>query len=161
MLTANQLRIALAAAGVSLLVGCSSKPDMPKDLVETFTTDILADDSKRFGYALSLPSADDRRRGSMDRAPGAEREQRGGRQGGRGQGGQGGRDQGEDPRDRRKREQGMYEHLIEKLDAKIASTGYCKEGYFVLETYVGQMDYLVEGECNDSATEQDREKFTP
>lgn len=53
----------------------------------------------------------------------------------------------------------LEEKLIEALDEKIAATGYCREGYFVLNQYIHFGSGEIRGECRESATNVDRELF--
>lgn len=49
--------------------------------------------------------------------------------------------------------------LAAQLENKIADTQYCTEGYWILDTYSYGEEPYIRGECNDTATDQDRRKF--
>lgn len=49
----------------------------------------------------------------------------------------------------------LYEHL----EAKLSETGYCREGYTEIDTYQTESRLNLIGECNETATEQDRVFF--
>jgi hypothetical protein len=51
------------------------------------------------------------------------------------------------------------ERINEKLDSKLAETGYCREGYIELDSYVGKGQSQIRGECKEGATDSDRKKF--
>ena len=50
--------------------------------------------------------------------------------------------------------------IKEKLDARLAETGYCREGYIVLGRRMDRGRSFIRGECKEEATADDREKFT-
>ena len=45
------------------------------------------------------------------------------------------------------------------LEAMLAQNGYCRASYMVLEQYEEHGSYIIRGECRDSATDSDRERF--
>jgi hypothetical protein len=53
------------------------------------------------------------------------------------------------------------EEITTLLDAKIAENGYCREGYTVANFYNERNRSEIQGECNESAEIEDREKFLP
>ena len=46
------------------------------------------------------------------------------------------------------------------LDKKLETSGFCREGYMVLERYTGEGKSRIRGECRESATDADREQFS-
>ena len=53
----------------------------------------------------------------------------------------------------------MKEMIFQKLESKLAETGYCREGYIELGSYFGWEQSEIRGECKEGATAEDRKKF--
>ena len=51
------------------------------------------------------------------------------------------------------------ETIFTLLDIKLAETAFCQNGYTTINSYFERGHSEVRGECNDSATEDDRNKF--
>ncbi|EKE67766.1 hypothetical protein [Gallaecimonas xiamenensis] len=132
-----------------LLAGCCScgrqaPGDQPGDQPEPstyFATHISDDGSKRFVFSL-----ENRRSGGRGQ-PG-----RGG-PGGR-QGGPGGQDTDRAPSS----EQGS-EQLDERLEDKLLESGFCRTGYMELSRSDSGRFARIAGECNESASAEDRQAF--
>lgn len=149
--------------GILLLAGCAGNPLEKSTDKEAFVTHIKDDGSKMFTYGVSF----ELQQGQRDRANrdvgGMLRENSapGGQNRGRNRGGDtnmvmsGGMrgSRGNSLRDN------MLEVMTEKLLLKLANSGYCREGYMQLDEYVDRTSAQIKGECNESATEEDREKF--
>lgn len=60
---------------------------------------------------------------------------------------------------RRSADRQLEEKLTDALEDKIQSTGYCRNGYFVLSQYIEFGSGEIRGECRESATEVDRALF--
>ena len=58
----------------------------------------------------------------------------------------------------RAREQ-LEKRLFQALEQEIATTGYCRDGYIHLGSYIERGLFEIRGECNDTATDNDRAKF--
>ncbi|NOR79695.1 MAG: hypothetical protein GQ529_02500 [Methyloprofundus sp.] len=71
----------------------------------------------------------------------------------RGRKGDGGRPEHESMTNRSKTK------INEKLDSKLAETGYCREGYIVLNNYVGKGKSQIRGEYKEGTTDSNRKKF--
>lgn len=54
----------------------------------------------------------------------------------------------------------IREYLHIALEEKLAQSGYCREGYLPLGQYIEFGQFELRGECQESATEQDRVKFS-
>ncbi|GJM09939.1 MAG: hypothetical protein DHS20C11_22150 [Lysobacteraceae bacterium] len=143
--------IILPIVAASCASACSSKEPKRPEFVEYFATHIGEDGTKQFSLALEPQG-----RGG------------GGPRGGRGRGngppgGGSGRGSGGPNRgapDRAEMQQRMEQMLTARLDAQLQQTGFCEVGYTVLDqTTVVQGLMTVRGECNDKATDQDREQF--
>ena len=142
------------------LFACSSQPDkqsgrQPK-FNEFFATDIKENDLKIFTYKINVEAPTTGSRSGMRGG--------GGRGGGIGRGGGGrggGTNQGGDQKpnfENMKKE--LEEKTFSQLEVKLAETGYCREGYTTISSYFERSQSEIHGECNDGATEADREKFT-
>lgn len=49
--------------------------------------------------------------------------------------------------------------LTERLESKLASTGFCREGYIEMERYAYQQSQWIRGECREAASQQDWRRF--
>ena len=49
--------------------------------------------------------------------------------------------------------------LQEAVQARLDTTGYCRDGYLALERYQANGIARIRGECRDGATGNDREQF--
>ncbi|MDN4504049.1 hypothetical protein QX776_16675 [Alteromonadaceae bacterium BrNp21-10] len=153
------------------LMGCAGSP-LDNDVAdERFITEIKTDGSKLFTYGLSFDLGDnakgdrnnsaaerDRQRGDGERGAGG---QRSGNGRGQNQGNESmpsglgrGNNRFSDNR------QDMLETLYTRLELKLVKNGFCREGYFELDRYTGRNTAQIKGECNESASEKDKEKFT-
>ncbi|HHL31310.1 MAG TPA: hypothetical protein ENJ41_01905 [Oceanospirillales bacterium] len=141
----NKLLISLSVAALSLSA-CGSNSarrqgSMPKEI---FVTYIKPNGSKVFNYSLikRMPS-----QGQMGKGMGKGMH-----------GGMGGMKGGKKP-DMNKMKAQMQAKATKKLGLKLAESGYCREGYMELDSFFERGHVTIKGECNDSATAQDREKF--
>lgn len=98
-------------------------------LAEQLRFDIHADGTKFFTYALALPVADQRARAALPPRP------------------------GERPAARR----GV--DIEGLLETRISETGYCREGYFILQRSGVGGPTSLRGECREGASPADRERF--
>jgi len=144
----KKLLISLSFAALSLTACSSNSPKrqggMPN---EVFVTNIKSNGSKVFNYSLikKIPS-----QGQMNKGMGKGR----GMHGGMGGGMKGGKKP-----DMSKIEAKMEEKATKKLKVKLLETGYCREGYMELDSYLEHGHVTIKGECNESASNQDRDKF--
>lgn len=129
---------------ITLATACSSnKPShsgtRPKPQ-ETFSTDIQPDGTKLFSYSLEMPRKDKgkTRHGTHNRHrskahPGSSSGNTG----------------------TQNREQRLQAKIESLLDQKIEDSGYCKEGFIILDSYIGQGKATIRGECRDGASEEE------
>lgn len=135
------LKSVSVAAIVFVLVlssACASKQQSPEP-VPSFSTEITADGIKFFTYALRQPERIERAisRRNLQSAQGSGRAQN-------------------PSRKQRKRDKEMLE---ERLETLLAQNGYCRDGYFVLDQYVGPSEATLRGECKEGANPMDRALF--
>jgi hypothetical protein len=151
----NNWHFVLVLFCTSSLFACSSQPEnqssnQPK-FNEFFATDIKENDLKIFTYKISIETPSTGSRGGM----------RGG--GSMGRGGRGGgemsRGTGQKPNFENIKKE-LEEKTFSQLEAKLVETGYCREGYTTINSYFERAQSEIHGECNEGATEGDREKFT-
>ncbi len=125
------------ALAILFFCGCSStKP--PKNSETQFTTRITSSGLKHFQIQLlpletelrTIDTRNTRRRNGAPNAPTSERSTR--------------------------RTESI---LVAQANMKIAETGYCKEGYWLLDKNLFGHSPLLRGECNDLATNIDRTQF--
>ncbi|MBU2886308.1 hypothetical protein KO507_11085 [Gilvimarinus agarilyticus] len=149
-------RILAAAVGAALLsaAGCSSGPERKAPVLEQrLHTSITENGSKMFMFQMVRASG-----GDSSRAGGRPS---GGRSGGPpgGGGGRGG-DRGDKRGDKGAEESGkMLAEAHEALLVQLEQTGFCREGYMTLEESAKRGQLAIRGECNEAATEADRETF--
>lgn len=118
-----------------LLAGCASGPKAPNPgLKESFHTEVSANGSKRFTYSLEMAApmirgpyteSPNMRSGSMVRQQEMARAGRGSRA-----------------------QERDFDHA---LKLKLQETGFCRDGYFVIDRVVSRLGGEVRGECRDAA----------
>jgi len=128
------------------LVACASSPPPDPPLEETFVTTIEDNDLKLFVFSVSPPSAADKDGRPTDqvRHSGRPPVEKGD---GRANPGRG------------ELREMMKEIVFRRLEAKLSDTGFCREGYITLESFVGQGKSRVRGECVDGASAEDYKNF--
>ncbi len=138
MTSQNMCRWLAAGAAALWLSACSHTPsasDIPPGA--TFTTKILADDTKLFVYSQRFA-----RRGAnggeVDDGM-SEEHSRGGGSG---------------------RSEQMAKIGLRGVQAMLAQNHYCRDGYVVLEQYEEHGSYIIRGECRDAADAAERSKFS-
>ena len=128
------------AIPIALTLGCAQNahkhPDNRPKPKETFSTEITANGTKFFSYSVEMP---ERLRMKSD-----ERKQRSGME-------KGDRRAESDAAGRGR----STERLHKQLEKKIAETGFCKEGYIVLDEVSGDRYASIRGECRDGADDQE------
>lgn len=138
-------------ASMMCLSACATSKPASKAQIEDFTTNISENGTKSFVYRLSH---------SKKGNNGASSVGKGGR---RGTGGRNGsrrsasRNTGSMDNDARS--DVLIETAIDRLTLKLEETGYCKQGFIELGRSVDKQSISVRGECNDGATDEDRDKF--
>ena len=80
----------------------------------------------------------------------------GGMEGGMRGGGMGG---GGGMRDPEAMKQRMEDRVLQRLAEKIKQSGYCREGYKILDKDIERGNAAIRGQCNDLANEADIKKF--
>lgn len=141
-----QLSIKFLATTISVaaLLSACATPQLEPTEHESFATKIHADDSKTFTYQLEdhgaaktqtyIEFTDQRLQDSQH--PNAQQEA--------------------DQREEQRREHRFFR----LLDAKLKQTGFCREGYVELESSIKARVATVRGECRESASPEDRERFS-
>lgn len=120
------------------MLACAGPQKKQPEIEEIFMTDIKENGIKFFSYSVAMNSPQKRVDG------------RGvGRRGGKGSGGS-----ASDSTMNRKKER-----IHEKLKSKLVETGYCREGYIEIDSYLGGSQYQIRGECEEGATDSDRKIF--
>lgn len=129
------------------LAGCAHSPPPLAQEDIFFDTKIESDNSKVFSISIPLPSKN-----------------RGDKPSGQGRGKRGDRDRGSMGGEMRAKQAGgneekVYQKLLDALNEKLAETGYCTTGYMEVDTHQSDTRFHLLGECNESASEQDRLQF--
>lgn len=136
------------------LVACASHEPKPPKTTDYFVTVIQADGTKQFGYSLVMQMPErGQRRGGGPGGPGGRKGPPPGGPGGPGMGG-GPKAEKDNP---------MAEELqrltTEGLLATLEDTGFCRNGYTPLDKQVRRNAISIQGQCQEKATDVDREKF--
>ena len=130
----------IAMVPLMAISGCASHSDnrsrhrQPPS--ETFSTEITEDGTKLFTYRLERPERSQVRDDSIKK--------RARREGGK---------SGQPPASREQRNDKMKTRMQQKLAAKIDETGFCNEGYIILDEYIGKDGFSIRGECREGASE--------
>ncbi len=154
------------------LSACSSTPEQPEPQ-GFLATHIEDDNSKLFVYSLEMPSPEQARRGSKGNGrPGNATGQvygssSRGMAGGVTVGSGGGRraasnhsGTGRGTSRGTSRSQGNINGRLENMLAEeLEQSGYCRNGFMELERMTQPPDVFIKGECDESATEEDRNLF--
>lgn len=143
------LLLPLCVTQVLILSACASKPEPAPEEHALFVTNIKPDGSKMFSFSVEMQA-----------------DKKGGAGGGRGRPSGGGRGDGMGPppdrsggKDTGKSDEDKTEKVFQLLDMKLAETGYCREGYIEIDTYETEKRINILGECNESATDEDKRQF--
>lgn len=128
----------VALGVVAWLAACSHTPspnDIPPDA--DFSTKILSDDTKLFTYSQRFMRGGPGMPGDTDVTI----------------------DNPKMMRERDSMRASITKVSRKGLEAMLAQNHYCRDGYMVLEQYEQHGSYIIRGECRESATSADREKF--
>jgi hypothetical protein len=138
------------------LTACAPQPKRMDniELEEKFVPNITENGRKFFIYTVSMTGtgAQGNSRGGAKPTGG-----RGSRSGAKPAGGRG--SSGGAKHDRGSMKKKLKEKIEKKLLAKLADTGYCREGYFELDNSIYMSESFIRGECKEGATEEDRQIF--
>ncbi|WP_299974966.1 hypothetical protein [uncultured Pseudoteredinibacter sp.] len=134
------------------VAACSSTPEK-EGFNENFVTQISDDGSKRFQYTLhkEIPDGGRKRGGRMNG---------GGMKGGGMMGAGGGQGGGKNRSDMiAKMQQKVKAQAQGSLEEKLAEVEFCREDYMVLHEAFTMGRFQLQGECRDTANEEDRQRF--
>ncbi|WP_193161674.1 hypothetical protein [Microbulbifer hainanensis] len=160
------MKRSLLLAATVLAAGCSSTPPMPPVFSESLITNITAQGNQVFTYkaTLNLSEGGGRgQRGGMGRGPGGG--MGGGKGGGPGggmgggpgggMGGEPGGAMGGKPGGgmQAKMRGNPEEAATERLTEVLADTGYCTNGWFVIEKTIDQGLAEIRGECRTASAD--------
>lgn len=139
----NPIRHLILLLVCCTLVACASRL-RPSDIVnQQFLTDIKPNNSKLFVYIASFRTAKLDKSEDVVNHPNNQNAAK--------------------QLIKRKRQEAnsrsLETKLIDALESKLASTGYCRDGYYILSQYIEFGSGEVRGECRESATEADRAIF--
>ncbi|ARD22809.1 MULTISPECIES: hypothetical protein [Shewanella] len=147
------LKIFAIAISIVLLTACTSAPLEPEayagQFKDKFSTSIKGEGIKLFTYKAKVATASDR--GIEDPLPHQQRIDR--RR-------QNARSYAIEQEQRAERLELWGQQVEVGLQKTIDMTGYCKEGYMILNRSVSEGRGEIRGECNDGATAEDIEKFS-
>ena len=144
------------------IIGCSCTHNKPKapEINDILKTHIDEQDTKKFSYQLTIEKPEKQSKGNKGGGPGGK-----GGSGG-GPGGKGGDrprpgDENEDGESNRNEHQNqkIVQLIDENLTKIFNHTGYCREGYNVIDQEIRKHAAIVNGECIDKANSSDKELF--
>lgn len=139
--------------GTLCLAGCAHKPPAPPKTQETFITLIKRDGTKQFSYTLIM---------EMHDGKGKSGASHGGHHGGPPGGGMGpdGKGPGKHRQDKSDGMEDQFTLMFDNgLNEKLATTGFCRTGFSQLDKQSRYGATQLQGECNEPATDDDRQKF--
>jgi len=145
-----------------LATACSSSPNTP-EFEEYLATNIRSDGSKEFYYTVTMSSTGRPKRGNVSggmRVAGGSSSSPQGRGGitvsgapssakHGGQAGRGGGKPGSRPDER----------VSELLEKKLRVSGFCRDGWMETERHIQPPSASIRGECDETATDRDRQNF--
>lgn len=131
--------IGLALILAGLLTGCNSVERSRADMTESLEIEIRPNASKLFVYRMADPAGARAHQARMQNLRARHRGERAG------------------PKDRG----GVrtYQLLQTNAQRALVSTGFCREGYLELDRRISANVLWLRGECRESATDEDRERF--
>ncbi len=144
------------------LVACASNEKKAPEIKEDFVTNIDENGLKLFSYTVTM-AVPENRGGDMQGGRRGMRDGKGDggmRGGGMRGGGNGGRSTMNNAKPNREAMmQRAKEVVYEKLKTKLDETGYCRESYIERDNYFVRGRSQIRGECNELATEEDRDLY--
>jgi hypothetical protein len=161
----NTNKLTMTAVLILLLGACSSS-QKNQTFEDYLATNIRSDGSKEFQYTVTMTngqnskkgkggnnvsggarvaggSSSNTRAGAAISVGGSGNRQRGNKGGGKGR-------QASVARD---------ERMSEQLEKKLKASGFCREGWMEQERHYQPPNASIRGECNESATDKDRQNF--
>lgn len=143
---------ALIISAIALATGCSSAPDMPPVFSESFITNITPQGNHFFTYSATMNMQQGSRpgrgmeapRGGMGGGPGGGMDGGPGGDMGSGPGGGNGGGPGGAPQKMRDNPEETAKERVAKI---ITDTGYCSNGWFVIDEMFDQGSAEIRGEC--------------
>ena len=148
----------ISLISIIALAGCAHKKPQPPKTQESFSTQIKPDGTKQFSYILTVEMPE--RQDSGGHGPGGP-----GGHGGHGKPGEHGDGPPGDHKGRNKesKDDPMQEEFArifdDALNLKLNSTGFCRTSFQQLDKQIRRGATLVKGECNEPASDADREKL--
>ena len=159
-----RFRCTLALCSAFLVLACSGGHRTKPKIDGYLATHIQEDGRKLFQFTMEIPVPErDRRGGLSGKGPAGGRFPGGGMPGGRSGGPMGGAPGGRGgmnpPKDGHASE-GELEQMVEsRLEREIDESGFCREGFMVIERMLRPPSPYVSGECTENASEEDRQRF--
>lgn len=142
----NVLPLLSIAPAMMLLSGCIGHPPPHQSEPDQFVTNIKDDGTKLFSFSVdAIPARPDEGKGR-----------------GRGEGpppGAMAKGNEQASRSSAPMPANPMDMLYDKLALTLENNGYCREGYIEIDNYETNNRLHVLGECNETATEQDKTQF--
>jgi hypothetical protein len=142
----------IVVAAMVFVAGCAHKPERGQDASQSFVPKIESDGSKRFVFTVVSAQAEKGGKPSGergDRPPKGERPSRGE---GRERGGRGSQSSFVSEDDARAR-------IMPLLKATLLENAYCRNSYIELEFSTMDGKTEIRGECQESASKADKQKW--
>lgn len=138
------------------LAGCAHQQPQPPKTQEYFSTLIKPDGTKQFSYTLTMEMPEQ----DSDGRPHGGRGGHGGHGDGPSGDHKGGGHKNGDHRPKDDLIDDQFAHAFDDaLNSKLNTTGFCRTGFHQLGSQSRRGAILIKGECNETASDADRENF--
>jgi hypothetical protein len=163
--TMNPKKMTITAVLILLVSACSSS-QKNQAFEDYLATNIRSDGSKEFYYTVTMSNSQNSKKGTGGKnvsggahvSGGSSSNTRGGA--GITVGGSGSRQRGNKGGGKRRQAGAAQdERMSEQLEKKLLATGFCREGWMEQERYYQPPNASIRGECNETATDKDRQNF--
>ena len=130
------------------LAGCAHQQPQPPKTQEYFSTLIKPDGTKQFSYSLTMEMPEQDSGGPPHGGRGGHDDHKGG----------GHKNGNHRPKNDQMDDQ--FSHAFDDaLNSKLNTTGFCRTDFHQLDSQSRRGAILIKGECNETASDADREKF--
>jgi hypothetical protein len=163
--TMNAKKMTISAVLMLLVSACSSA-QKNQEFEDYLATNIRSDGSKEFNYTVTMSNSQNPNKGAGGKnvsggarvSGGSSSNTRGGvgiTVGGSGNHQRGNKGGGK----RRQVNAAQDERMSEQLEKELLASGFCREGWMEQERHYQPPNASIRGECNEAATDKDRQNF--
>ena len=159
-------KIVIIFSVLSLLISACSSSPKNQPVEDYLATNIRSDGSKEFYYTVTMSDSQNSIRGtSANNVSGGARVSGGSSSNTRAGagitvGGSGNRQRGNKGGGQHRQANAARDgRMTEQLEKKLLATGFCREGWMEQERHYQAPNVSIRGECNETATDKDRQNF--